>query len=241
VAVAASYEELGQALLAQYAVLVPALAALDPAGATDCVGWTVEDLETHIAITARGLARTAAKPVTGSPDGGIVEWTAQLPALAEQMDTATKGERLALADQVRLVEGALKQPGGTVVEQLTGRHTLRDATAFRLIEAVVHGLDAGIAADRTALKLVVKELSTALAQRYPGRSVEVRIPPYAAVQCVAGPRHTRGTPPNVVETDGTSFVRLAAGRELWSDLVADGRVRASGERSDLSGLLPLLG
>ena len=238
---AASFEDLGAVLLAQYAVLVPALTALDPSGPTDCAGWTVEDLETHIAITARGLSRIAGVPVTGASDGGVVEWAAKLPGLADKMDTLTKGERLKLADQVPLVEAALQYPGASVVEQLTGRHTLRDATLFRLIEAVVHGLDAGIAAEPRALRIVVKELAGVLAARYPGKSVEVRIPPYTAVQCVAGPRHTRGTPPNVVETDGTSFVRLAAGREPWSDLVADGRVRASGERSDLSGLLPLLG
>jgi uncharacterized protein (TIGR03083 family) len=238
--VATAYVDIGAALLAQYAVLVPALSELDPSGPTDCEGWTVEDLETHIALTARGLARIAGKPVAGAADGGVEEWAAKLPGLAEQMDSATKGERLKLADQVPLVEAALQHPGDSVVEQLTGRHTLRDAAAFRLIEAVVHGLDAGIAAEPRALRAVVKELAGVLAQRYPGKSVEVRIPPYTAVQCVEGPRHTRGTPPNVVETDGTSFVRLAAGRERWADLVADGRVRASGERSDLSGLLPLL-
>lgn len=237
---ATSYGEIGAALLAQYALLVPGLAALDSSGPTDCAGWTVEDLETHIAITARGLSRIAGSPVSGTPDGGIAEWAAQLPGLADKMDALTKGERLALADQVPLVEAALQHPGESVVEQLTGRHTLRDATVFRLIEAVVHGLDAGIAPEPRALKVVVKELAGVLAQRYPGKSVEVRIPPYTAVQCVEGPRHTRGTPPNVVETDGTSFVRLAAGRERWADLVSDGRVRASGERSDLSALLPLL-
>ncbi|MFN2540420.1 MAG: sterol carrier family protein [Mycobacteriales bacterium] len=239
---ATSYADLSRALLAQYAVLVTALATLDPAGPTDCEGWTLEDLETHIAITARGLARIASKDTPGPADGGgVAEWAAKLPAIAEQMDAGAKGERLKLADQVPLVEAALEQPGDKVVEQLTGRHTLRDATAFRLVEAVVHGLDAGVAPDRKALKVVVKELAEAVALRYPGMSVEVRIPPHAAVQCVAGPRHTRGTPPNVVETDGVSFVRLVAGRERWADLVADGRVRASGERSDLSGLLPLLG
>ena len=238
---ATGYADLGKALLAQYDVLVTALAALDPAGPTDCEGWTVADLETHIALTARSLARIAGEDTAGTPEGGVEMWASRLPALAEKMDVAAKGERLRLADHVDAVEAALKQPGDKVVEQLTGRHTLRDAAAFRLIEAVVHGLDVGIAPDRGALKAVVKELAAALAQRHPGKSVEVRIPPYAAVQCVTGPRHTRGTPPNVVETDGVTFLRLAAGRERWAEVVADGRVRASGERSDLSGLLPLLG
>ncbi|GDY32147.1 sterol carrier family protein [Gandjariella thermophila] len=74
----------------------------------------------------------------------------------------------------------------------------------------------------------------------PGRSVEVRVPPFAAVQCVTGPRHTRGTPPNVVETDPRTWLELATGRLGWSDAVAEGRVAASGVRADLTGLLPLV-
>ncbi len=78
-----------------------------------------------------------------------------------------------------------------------------------------------------------------LSTRAPGRAVEVRIPPVAAIQCVEGPRHTRGTPPNVVETDAVTWVRLATGRLAWPDALADGRIRASGPRADLSGYLPL--
>ncbi len=81
--------------------------------------------------------------------------------------------------------------------------------------------------------------SEALAAKAPGRSVEVRVPPWGAVQCVAGTRHTRGTPGAVVETDPVTWVRLAAGTVAFADAVADGRVRAGGERSDLSALLPL--
>src|SRR5207244_3958782 len=79
------------------------------------------------------------------------------------------------------------------------------------------------------------------AARAPGRSVEVRIPPYAAVQCIPGPRHTRGTPPAVIETDPLTWLRLATGRTTWSEAVAAGSVLASGERTDLGGYLPLLG
>jgi hypothetical protein len=109
----------------------------------------------------------------------------------------------------------------------------------RLIEAVAAGLHAGVAADRSALRVAVRLLADRLATRYPGRSVEVRIPPYAAVQCIAGPRHTRGTPPNVVETDPATFVGLACGFVTWDAATADGRVRASGERSDLRAYLPM--
>lgn len=66
------------------------------------------------------------------------------------------------------------------------------------------------------------------------------MPPFAAVQCVAGPRHTRGTPPNVIETDPRTWLLLATGGARWSDAVADGSVRASGTRADLSGLLPIV-
>jgi hypothetical protein len=90
------------------------------------------------------------------------------------------------------------------------------------------------------MKLTVSTLAKALAERAPGRSVELRIPPYAAVQCVQGPRHTRGTPPNVVETDASTWVRLAAGRLGWTEAVETGAVRASGPRADLAEWLPLL-
>jgi len=91
----------------------------------------------------------------------------------------------------------------------------------------------------TALRLLTKHYLAVLAATHPGRSVEVRVPPYAAVQCIGGTRHTRGTPPAVVETDALTWVRLARGELSWSEAVADGRIAASGERSDLSALLPL--
>ena len=74
----------------------------------------------------------------------------------------------------------------------------------------------------------------------PGGSTEVRIPPYAFVQCVEGPRHTRGTPPNVVETDPLTWIRLAAGRLDWAGAVRSGAVHASGPRADLAPYLPLV-
>lgn len=87
-----------------------------------------------------------------------------------------------------------------------------------------------------AVRYTLEELAAAV----PGKAVEVRVPPYGAVQCVAGPRHTRGTPPNVVETDPVSWLRLATGRLGWADAVGEGRVQASGPRSDLSPYLPVV-
>ena len=92
---------------------------------------------------------------------------------------------------------------------------------------------------RSVLGAAVKTSARWLAQQVPGRSVEVRVPPFVAVQCVPGPRHTRGTPPNVVETDAATWLRLATGALSWADAVAEGLVSASGNRADLSGVLPL--
>jgi hypothetical protein len=89
------------------------------------------------------------------------------------------------------------------------------------------------------VRLLVKHYLALLAERSPGNSVEVRVPPYAAVQAVAGVRHTRGTPPAVVELDADTWIALATGHLSWADAEAAGRVNASGQRADLSPLLPL--
>jgi hypothetical protein len=92
---------------------------------------------------------------------------------------------------------------------------------------------------RRVVGTAVKTTARWLAQQVPGRSVELRVPPHVAVQCVEGPRHTRGTPPNVVETDARTWLRLATGGTTWAEAVADGAVVASGNRADLSAQLPL--
>lgn len=108
------------------------------------------------------------------------------------------------------------------------------------LDTVLASVEAGGAEpSRPVVKGAVRFLLDRLAELAPGRSVEVRVPPYAAVQCIDGPHHTRGTPPNVVEMDAATWIALATGRAAWADAVADGRVRASGARADLSGRLPL--
>ena len=92
---------------------------------------------------------------------------------------------------------------------------------------------------RAVLGAAVKTTARWLAQQVPGRSVELRVPPHVAVQLVPGPRHTRGTPPNVVETDAATWLRLATGATTWAEAVAAGAVTASGNRADLSAYLPL--
>jgi hypothetical protein len=89
------------------------------------------------------------------------------------------------------------------------------------------------------LRLLTKHFLAVLEERAPGRSVEVRVPPYAAVQVIPGVRHTRGTPPAVVETDPETWVALATGRLSWAAAEASGGITASGERADLSAYLPL--
>lgn len=106
------------------------------------------------------------------------------------------------------------------------------------VAAALARVDDG-SAERADLKLLVKHFLALLETRAPGRSVEVRVPPYAAVQVVEGVRHTRGTPPAVVETDAATWIAVATGAQAWLDAVADGRVSASGERTDLTPYLPL--
>ena len=93
--------------------------------------------------------------------------------------------------------------------------------------------------DAADLRLLTKHLLALLVAKAPGRAVEVRVPPYAVAQCLEGTRHTRGTPPAVVETDPATWIALAVGDAEWAEAVAAGRVVASGERSDLGGLLPV--
>jgi hypothetical protein len=93
---------------------------------------------------------------------------------------------------------------------------------------------------RPVLATAVRASLRTLEQIAPGNSVEVRVPPFAAIQCIPGPRHTRGTPPNVIETDPRTWLELATGRLGWADALAGGRVTASGTRADISGLLPVV-
>ncbi len=87
----------------------------------------------------------------------------------------------------------------------------------------------------TAVRFSLEEL----AARAPGNSVEVRVPPFGVTQCIAGPRHTRGTPPNVVECDAATWLALVTGSLAWATAAQRGVVAASGLRADLSGQLPL--
>lgn len=127
------------------------------------------------------------------------------------------------------IDDGLGRAAFTTVRAIAAEHA---ASGDRL------GLAASV--DRTTLALAVRYSLQLLAEQAPGGTVEVRVPPYAAVQCVEGPKHTRGTPPNVVETDAATWLALAAGDLTWDDARASGRVHASGQRADLAEYLPVL-
>ncbi|MBA9002563.1 sterol carrier family protein [Thermomonospora cellulosilytica] len=116
-----------------------------------------------------------------------------------------------------------------------------EPAALRLaaLDAVLAALDAGAEPGRPLLRAAVRVTLDRLAEAAPGRAVEVRVPPFAAVQCMEGPRHTRGTPPNVVEMDAVTWLELATGRVTWDEAVHARRITAGGPRADLSALVPL--
>ena len=106
--------------------------------------------------------------------------------------------------------------------------------------AVQHWRESGEATARPELATAVRYTLEELASVAPGRSVEVRVPPYAAVQCIEGTTHTRGTPPNVVETDAQTWLAVATGGVTWQDAWDSGKLRVSGHRADLAAYLPLV-
>jgi len=85
----------------------------------------------------------------------------------------------------------------------------------------------------------VKSTLALLSSKAPGRAIEVRVPPYAAIQCGEGPTHTRGTPPNTIEMDAQTWLALASGNLSWEDAMNNGAIHASGVRADLTQYLPL--
>ncbi len=105
--------------------------------------------------------------------------------------------------------------------------------------ACIAAVNAGMA-DRAQTAMAVRYLLQLLGDRAPGNTVEVRVPPFGAAQVIEGPRHTRGTPPNVIELDAATWVAIATGARSWTDALAAGAIAASGQRADLAAYLPLL-
>ena len=114
------------------------------------------------------------------------------------------------------------------------RRRITDDDGLRALAAVRAG-----SSERTDIATAVRFLLEELVAIAPGKSVEMRVPPFGAVQCIGGLTHTRGTPPNVIETDAETWIGLATGTLGWDDAVDSGRVIASGSRADLASLLPI--
>ncbi|MFI1970121.1 hypothetical protein BLA24_18885 [Streptomyces cinnamoneus] len=216
-------------------------------------GRTVSELVAATAETVALVDRYLEQPAPPAREITATEWpsttrpAAGEPA-AETAAAAATDPRAPLGRAAsRFAELTAVAPADRLLATPFGAMRLDDFLVTRCVELVVHtddlatALGVEIPYDRQALATATRLLADALAARAPGGSVEVRIPPFAVVQCVEGPRHTRGTPPNVVETDPLTWIRLAAGRIEWSDAVERASVTASGERADISAQLPLLG
>ncbi|MBA8794437.1 uncharacterized protein (TIGR03083 family) [Friedmanniella endophytica] len=227
--------------------------------ATALPGWDVATLTGHLLVCLDGLADAPDRPTTERPlaMGLLVqryrpaadEMTAAATARAvDRSPDALVADLATAIDRVtaRYAAGRLPQTVGTP----RGPARLAEFVRTRVVDLVVHAddlrpvdPDGPPALPRKPLAAACRTLTVILGEQHPGRSVEVRVPPYAAVQCGVGdpgPTHTRGTPPNVVETDPVSWLRLATGRVGWAELRAAGKVSASGNRADLSSVLPLL-
>ncbi|GAA2438234.1 maleylpyruvate isomerase family mycothiol-dependent enzyme [Streptomyces pulveraceus] len=248
------------AVLAQFAHVRAAVGALTPgqlALPTRLGDWTVRELAAHLTMALSGVTRSLElpAPAPAKPELTLVEWPA---ATGDRAARIADDTRALAADHPDLdalygeVAGRFEAlvPGAGDERLLTtrvGTMRLADFLVTRTVELVVHTDDLNEAAgldipyDRQALAACTRLLADALAEKAPGGSVEVRIPPFAVVQCVPGPRHTRGTPPNVVETDPLTWIRLATGRTEWARALDEAKVGASGERADLAALLPLMG
>ncbi|MGW0839398.1 sterol carrier family protein [Streptomyces sp. NPDC002787] len=217
--------------------------------------WTVRDLATHITMAVDSVSRALGRPEPAKADFGPLDYASATATHADAIAEGSHDLAEANPDLVALYAGGAQRiadalaatPQNRLIDTRAGGMTLDDYLLTRTIELVVHTDDLNVAVpgldipfDRHALATCVRLLADTLAVRAPGGSTEVRIPPYAVVQCVEGPPHTRGTPPNVVETDPLTWIRLATGRLDWAAALDGAKVSASGERADLSGLLPLM-
>jgi uncharacterized protein (TIGR03083 family) len=219
-------------------------------------GWDVRTLLGHVLLVHRGLLRWLAVP-TDSVPLPTHEFVRRYRRDADALDAATReaaGDRSAQDLRAELavlraeVTARLVGDLPRAIETSRGPTTVEGFLTTRVIELAVHGDDLSrslpdwppVDSPREALAIACRALAEILAAQAPGRSVEVRVPPYVAVQAVAGPRHTRGTPPNVVETDPMTWLRVATGRVSFSEAAARGALYASGERADLSPYLPVL-
>jgi uncharacterized protein (TIGR03083 family) len=215
-------------------------------------GWDLRLLLGHVAGSKEGFAERIAQRADGRPVSASAYVAAYAPAAADITEStrAATGDRTPAELMARLRTPLARPPDVTDRTVVNGRLpvTAYDFARTRVLDLVVHCDDFSrsvperrpVPLTRAALASSVRTLARMLPERAPGRSVELRVPPFIAVQAVPGPRHTRGTPPNVVETDPVTWLRLATGRVSFTEAVAAGDVRASGNRADLTPYLPLL-
>jgi uncharacterized protein (TIGR03083 family) len=249
----------GAAVLAQADLILQWLAMQPPSAwrrPSALPGWTVAELATHVAMALAAVPVVLGDPTPDKPitiDRYVAGYAGAATEILERDVKGADGrdptEILAdlYARRAAAAAAIADPPPARAVRAPRGPIAPADFLATRIVEMVVHADDLSrslpdrepVELDRTALRLVTQICADIIAARAPGRSLELRVPPYAAVQCVEGPRHTRGTPPNVVETDPLTWVRLAAGRQTWHEAVTSGSVRASGERANLAGWLLL--
>ena len=114
------------------------------------------------------------------------------------------------------------------------------AAALAVVRMLPPAAQRTAGSDRARVQQLVRATLVYFGQLHPGRSVEVRVPPFCAVQAITGIRHTRGTPPNVIEMDACTWLQLSVGRLGWAEAVDGGLVRASGTRADLGPYLPIV-
>ncbi len=223
-------------------------------------GWDIRTLVGHLTLVIGGFDLALGRPTNARP---VPAWefvrryrrdAAQIEAGTREISDDASGPGLVtrLAYRLDTLSETLSRTLPTVIDAPRGPVTVLDFTETRLVELTVHSDDLSrslperqsVPIERRALASVSRTLSAVLAGQSPGRSIEVRIPPYAAAQCGLpgdpGPTHTRGTPPNVVETDALTFLRLSTGRTSWAEARAAHLVSASGQRADLTPVLPLL-
>jgi uncharacterized protein (TIGR03083 family) len=245
------------ALRAQGAALTDWLATLTAADfdrPTVLAGWDVRTLLGHLVLVYEGCTRALGRP-TGERAAPAAEYVRRYRRDVAQIAESTAAVTAArsadeLLDALRAAVDALPADPPAERTVVAGRGPIGtlDWIVTRIVDVVVHSDDLSrslperpaVPVQRQALATAVRTLAEILAAQAPGRSVEVRVPPFVAVQAIEGPRHTRGTPPNVVETDPVTWLRLATGRTLFADAVAAGAVHASGNRADLTAYLPVL-
>jgi uncharacterized protein (TIGR03083 family) len=214
-------------------------------------GWTLRTLVGHLVGSKDGLTHYLGTSATGPATPAAQYVRSYAPAAADITEaSAAAGDQPPdqLLASLRAPVVAPDLADTAVVAGPRGPITVLAFARTRTVDLVVHCDDLSRSfPDRDpvplrppALATAVRTLAEILAAQSPGRSVEVRVAPFIAVQAVPGPRHTRGTPPNVVETDPLTWLRVATGREPFAAAVATGAIRASGNRSDLTDYLPVL-